>query len=452
MNELKTELQAFASYADFKEKLDDNFKRQANDFVAAGYMLKVARDTDILKESGYKTVAEFAKAEYGFSKDIVSRYIAINDRFSENGYSMTLANKYTEFGFTKLAEMLSIPEEIADELSPEMTRTQIQEVKKEVKAEQAVSDIEVMCETKEKEFTDNLEAFIYYYLEDKEEVFKELAKCTSIKALFEILAPAEDNILTARIPGKGRYMLHLLNSEKDITLISVRTREKKDRGAEELQKLIASMVFMKVYSEVYPEKAKVVPAQPVQSVEKSTETEKTEAKTEVKKEEFFPEPVQMSSICYSCLHNASCGQKSTITTECNEYINKAEAEKTDEQRYNEEQARIDRETAKKLKEKADEEKMQQLPSEEQEIVHEIPVGTVEYDEVVIKKTKRFMLLRNYAYKYRVGDTLELIEMAAGAATGRKECADIIYILEEQTGLEEGYSILGIEMQKGNVNE
>lgn len=451
MNELKTELQAFASYADFKEKLDDNFKRQANDFVVAGYMLKVARDTDILKESGYKTVAEFAKAEYGFSKDIVSRYIAINDRFSENGYSMILANKYTEFGFTKLAEMLSIPEEIADELSPEMTRAQIQEVKKEVKAEQAISAIEVMCETKEKEFADNLEAFIYYYLEDKEEVFKELAKCTSIKALFEILAPAEDNILTARIPGKGRYMLHLLNSEKDITLISVRTREKKDRGAEELQKLIASMVFMKVYSEVYPEKAKVVPAQPVQSVEKSTETEKTEAKTEVKKEEFFPEPVQMNSICYSCLHNASCGQKSTITTECNEYINKAEAEKTEEQRYNEEQARIDRETAKKLKEKADEEKMQQLPSEKQEIVHEIPVGTVEYDEIVIKKTKKFMLLRNYAYRYRIGDTLELIEMAAGDATGRKECADIIYILEEQTGLEEGYSILGIET-KGEANE
>lgn len=451
MNELKAELQEFASYADFKEKLDDNFKRQANDFVAAGYMLKVARDTDILKESGYKTVAEFAKAEYGFSKDIVSRYIAINDRFSENGYSMILANKYTEFGFTKLAEMLSIPEEIADELSPEMTRTQIQEVKKEVKAEQAVSDIEVMCETKEKEFADNLEAFIYYYLEDKEEVFKELAKCTSIKALFEILAPAEDNILTARIPGKGRYMLHLLNSEKDITLISVRTREKESRGPEELQKLIASRVFMKVYSEVYHEKAKVVPAQPVQSVEKSTETEKTEAKTEVKKEEFFPEPIQMNSICYSCLHNASCGQKSTITTECNEYINKAEAEKTDEQRYNEEQARIDRETAKKLKEKADEEKMQQLPNE-QEIVHEISVGTMEYEEVVVKKTKRFMLLRNYAYKYRIGDTLELIEMAAGDATGRKECADIIYILEEQTGLEEGYSILGIEMQKGNANE
>lgn len=438
MNELKSELQAFASYADFKEKLDDNFKRQANDFVAAGYMLKVARDTDILKESGYKTVAEFAKAEYGFSKDIVSRYIAINDRFSENGYSMILASKYTEFGFTKLAEMLSIPEEIADELSPEMTRTQIQKVKKEVKAEQAVSDIEIMCETKEKEFTDDLEAFIYYYLEDKEEVFIELAKCTSIKGLFEILAPTEDNILTARIPGKGRYMLHLLTPDRDITLVSVRTREKMSRSSEDLQKVIAENVFMKTYSDVYPKKIEVVPAQPVEHVEKSTKNENPEAK----EEEFYPEPVQMNSICYSCLHNASCAQKSTVTTECNEYMNKAEAEKTDEQRYDEEQARIDRETAKKLKEKADEEKMQQLPSEGQQshpTTHQIRLGTSFFADAESGK-KNFELLKNDR-DYKVGDILEMMEFKDGKNTGRSVKKIVTYILEDHTGLEEGYCIL-----------
>lgn len=39
-------------------------------------------------------IAEFAKAEYGLSKDIVSRYIAINDRYSEGGYSDRLQDKY----------------------------------------------------------------------------------------------------------------------------------------------------------------------------------------------------------------------------------------------------------------------------------------------------------------------------------------------------------------------
>lgn len=439
MNELTT----FMNYADFKEKLDENFKRQANDFVAAGYMLKVARDTDILKESEYKTVAEFAKAEYGFSKDIVSRYIAINDRFSENGYSEKLAEKYNKFGFTKLAEMLSIPEEIVDELSPDMTRTQIQEIKKEVKEEQSISDIEVMCEEKEKEFKDELEEFMHYYLSEKEDAFKELAKCTSIKATFEILAPAEDNILIARMPGKGRYMLHLLTPDRDITLVSVRTREKMSRSSEDLQKVIAENVFMKTFSDVYPKKVEVVPAQPVEHVEKSTKNENLE----VKKEEFYPEPVQMNSICYSCLHNASCGQKSTITTECNEYMNKAEAEKTEEQKYNEKQDAIDRETAKKLKEKADEEKMQQLPSEGQQshpMTHEIRIGAEFFADAASGK-KNFELRKNDR-DYRVGDILEIMEFKYGKNTGRSVKKIVTYILEDYTGLEEGYCILGCRIR------
>ena len=48
---------------------------------------------------------------------------------------------------------------------------------------------------------------------------------------------------------------------------------------------------------------------------------------------------------------------------CDQYINKAEAEKTDEQRYSEEQDAIDRQTKKKLQERADTEKMEHLPSE-----------------------------------------------------------------------------------------
>ena len=68
-------------YGTFKQALGTELKVVANGFVRIGYLLKVARDTDILRESGYKTVAEFAQAEYGLTKDVVSRYIAINDRW-----------------------------------------------------------------------------------------------------------------------------------------------------------------------------------------------------------------------------------------------------------------------------------------------------------------------------------------------------------------------------------
>ena len=74
-------------------------------------------------------------------------------------------------------------------------------------------------------------------------------------------------------------------------------------------------------------------------------------------------PESITSLCYSCKRYSDCNVKTGTCQSCDQYINKAEAEKTEEERYSEEQDAIDRETAKKLREKADEEKMQQLPSD-----------------------------------------------------------------------------------------
>lgn len=68
-------------------------------------------------------------------------------------------------------------------------------------------------------------------------------------------------------------------------------------------------------------------------------------------------------MCYSCQKYKDCNVKTGTCQKCDQYINKAEAEKTDEQRYSEEQDAIDRQTKKKLQERVDAEKMQHLPSE-----------------------------------------------------------------------------------------
>ena len=75
------ELSTINTYKEFEKQFDTELTKQAESFVRVGYLLKVARDTDILSESGYKTVAEFAQERYGLTKDVVSRYININDRF-----------------------------------------------------------------------------------------------------------------------------------------------------------------------------------------------------------------------------------------------------------------------------------------------------------------------------------------------------------------------------------
>ena len=54
----------------------------------------------------------------------------------------------------------------------------------------------------------------------------------------------------------------------------------------------------------------------------------------------------------------------------------------------------------------------------------------------------------------MGDSLKMLEFADGKHTGRTIDADIIYMLEDYTGLEEGYCILGIDVtaHSGQMSE
>lgn len=125
----------YSNYADFKEALDNVVEKVEEGFVQIGYHLKVARDTDILQESGYANVNEFAEAEYGLDKTSVSRFIAINDNFAENGYSPVLQEKYRGFGRAKLSIMLMLPENINEELSSQYSKAEINEIKREIDEE-----------------------------------------------------------------------------------------------------------------------------------------------------------------------------------------------------------------------------------------------------------------------------------------------------------------------------
>lgn len=167
-----------------------------------------------------------------------------------------------------------------------------------------------------------------------------------------------------------------------------------------------------------------------------------------------PHPESITSLCYSCERYKDCNVKTGTCKKCDQYINKSEAEKTDEQRYNEEQDKIDRQTRKGLKERADKEKMENLPSDRKAEgkVHEIKIAPSCYDDVTSGR-KRFELQKN-GRGYKVGDSLKMLEYGEGKHTGRIIDAEIIYMLEDYAGLEEGYCILGIDVKafSGMVSE
>lgn len=239
------ELQAKKNYKDFKTELDNELKKSVESFVRIGYLLKVARDTDILHESGYPNMQEFAKAEYNLSKDQVSRFIAINDKYSIDGYSDHLQEKYEGYGVAKLAEMLTLPEAVEDIIEPEMTRAEIQEIKREVREEQKKTDIEVMLEPKENEEMDRLQKFIYQYFKENKQDYIALCKIdrpsSTIEDLLDILAPSGIAVKTVRVSGVGKLMLSIQGIERDLELVDVRQNEKETHTWLELEAAIKDM-------------------------------------------------------------------------------------------------------------------------------------------------------------------------------------------------------------------
>ena len=140
------ELINYNGYEEFKQAVNRVLNRTVEDFVLTGYLLKQARDTDILQGSGYADEKEFAWSEYKLDASQVSRYIKINDKFSEGGYSPKLQDQYQGFGYAKLALMLTLPEEVVEELTPAYSKTEIQAVKEEIEEEEKITDIEVILE------------------------------------------------------------------------------------------------------------------------------------------------------------------------------------------------------------------------------------------------------------------------------------------------------------------
>lgn len=165
-----------------------------------------------------------------------------------------------------------------------------------------------------------------------------------------------------------------------------------------------------------------------------------------------PHPESITSLCYSCKNYMDCNVKTGTCRKCDQYINKAEYEKTEEQRYSEEQDRIDRETRRKLRQQEDERKMETLPGERTwygKKVHSIKIAPMYYHDIVTGR-KTFELRKN-DQGYRVGDFLELMEFKAGENTGRVTYAIITYMLEGYTGLKDGYCILGIKIDKSETD-
>lgn len=215
-----------SNYPQYKAALDTEIGKAAESFVKTGYLLRYAKEhPEVLAGSGYANINEMAEKEYSIDASQVSRFIAINERFSAGGYSERLEAKWEGFGVAKLGIMLQLPDNLNKELSPDFTKTEINTLKDEVKEEQKVTDMEVLLEPKPE--GSPLENALKEMVRDSA-LYKTLAELPESKrtqdGIKEVLAPAGVSIRTVRIPGTGKVMIKI--DESDIVkLIYVRTNE-----------------------------------------------------------------------------------------------------------------------------------------------------------------------------------------------------------------------------------
>ncbi len=99
-----------------------------DDFIYIGYLMKQIRDSGMF--DGCKDIFEFAQKEYGLGKSTVSRFIAINEKFSQGGNSIELKDEYRGLGSSKLAEMLTLSDSECLLITEKTTVSEIRELKR----------------------------------------------------------------------------------------------------------------------------------------------------------------------------------------------------------------------------------------------------------------------------------------------------------------------------------
>ncbi len=169
-------------WLEIKQKLKRELLGVKQSFVRIGYTLRTIEDQRLYENDGYKSVAEFARAEYGLEPSTTSRFMSINREYSVDGYSEKLRPEFEDFGRSQLEEMLKLPDGDREMIQPETSREDIRQLKKFNKSEPETGE------------ADDIRQLVEKFYEENSEIRKEISKAPefdiqSIKGFAEIVNP-----------------------------------------------------------------------------------------------------------------------------------------------------------------------------------------------------------------------------------------------------------------------
>lgn len=117
-------------------KIKQAMQETAKQFVYIGFLLWEVKQYEYYYEEGYDNVYQYAEYELGFKRSSTKNFIAICENFcrrDENFKSlptMFLDDRWSDYQYSQLTEMLSMSPTQKEQTKPNMTVKQLREIKK----------------------------------------------------------------------------------------------------------------------------------------------------------------------------------------------------------------------------------------------------------------------------------------------------------------------------------
>lgn len=414
-------------YIQCKNDIKNNLGSIVKSFVRIGWLLTRIDKSGAYKNDGYNTISEFAQAEYGMNKSGTSRFMKIYEKYSVPGDTPELKDEYKDFNQSQLTEMLQIPEEDYAMLHPEANKEDFRELKRFNKEND--SNPENLWSWKEaKTLEEKLKATVQEFFRENKEILNDFyGKNLSVKNLAEEICPSG-----SRSYRKGTVFLMFYSLDQGIMV--------KIFG--EAPTKMTYQEFADHTKHIFDTAAAGGRTWDSYFGERNVEPDKTLEEPDHSGEDTSMVPEQNTEIPEQ--DDQIPGQDNIQNHP--EYmppeLKVAPAQRTEEQKYNDRQARLDRESKKKLQEQEDKEKMQHLPSDEPKKTKQLRMASSYYDDILTGNMSFWFCKDDH---FHIGDSLDLMEFKEGRHTGRTIQTEITYILNDYTGLEDGYCVLSIKV-------
>ena len=171
--------------ADATREIKEKLNTVAENFVFVGYRLRQILETGVFADAGYTNIFDYAEKELSLNVTAVSRFIAINKKYSVGGYGPELKEQYKGYGSSKLSEMLTMADEDCAVIGAETSVKQIREYKSFLKDEPKEDDGQMHLMEEKKGSSGGLKKLLINYFQGNMDMLRRVLDDTATAEILQ---------------------------------------------------------------------------------------------------------------------------------------------------------------------------------------------------------------------------------------------------------------------------